>query len=294
MSHKRATSVLFNKLGKIYIFSSAAISLLICILIFTTLLLNTKEVYSRGLFFTLEWNPSKELFGIWPMIFGSITVTFIALTLAVPIALFTSIYTAEFLSPRYRFFVKSLLELLAGIPSIIYGLIGVAFFSLWIENVFDLESGRTILCAGLILAIMILPTIITLSDDAFSHIPQKYREASLGLGLYRYEMIFSCLWPLAKNNVIGATLLALGRALGETMAVMLVIGSLDKIPTPFYNWLTSGQTITSKLGREISETPFGSLHFQALIFMALILFLIVLVLILLSQYFSRHSERLYE
>jgi ABC-type phosphate transport system permease subunit len=141
---------------------------------------------------------------------------------------------------------------------------------------------------------MILPTIITLTDDALKSIPDKYRESSKGLGLYNYETITHTLLPIAKPSIIGAVLLALGRALGETMAVMLVIGSIDQISSPFFNWLVPGQTVTSKLGREIAETAFGSVHFSALIFMGFILLVIVLVFTLIAEYFSNKSQRLYD
>lgn len=244
--------------------------------------------------FSLTWFPTKHAFGVLPMVFGTLMVTIIALTIAVPIGLMTAIYSSEFVPKKYRVILKSLLELLAGIPSIIYGLIGIAFFSTWIQEWFNLQSGRTILTAGILLAIMILPTIITLVDDAFQSIPNMYRESAKGLGFYDFEVIGVSLLPIAKHDIIGAILLATGRALGETMAVMLVIGSIDKIPTPFLNILNPGQTITSKLGREVSETPIGSTHFSALIFMGLILLLIVLGLTIFAQLRFKSKRRLHE
>ncbi len=244
--------------------------------------------------FSLTWFPVKNEFGILSMVFGTIMVTLIALILAVPIGVMTAIYTSEFVSKKYRMFLKSLLELLAGIPSIIYGLIGIAFFSTWIQYWFNLQSGRTLLTAGILLAIMILPTIVTLVDDAFQSIPNRYRESAKGLGLYDFEVIKASLLPIAKHDIIGAILLATGRALGETMAVMLVIGSIDKLPTPILNVLMPGQTITSKLGREVSETAIGSTHFSALIFMGLILLLMVIGLTVFTQLRYKSKIRLYE
>ena len=284
------------KVGKGYIWSCILVSAGIVLVIFTVLLLNSWEaIASEGWqLFTLKWNPPGGNFGIISMLFGTLAVTFIALVLAVPLGLFTAIFISEVLPTKFRFGAKSILELLAGIPSIIYGLIGVAFFSIWIQNVFDLQTGRTILTAGILLAIMVLPTIITFCDDALQNIPKKYRESAKGLGLYKYEVIKSTLLPIAKADIFGAVLLGLGRALGETMAVMLVIGSIDKLPQPFFNWLTPGQTVTSKLGREIAETAFGSVHFSAMIFMGCILLLIVLALTVAAQYRSMQPQRLYE
>ncbi len=284
------------RISRLYIAGSAIVSAIIVLLIFVTLIVNSSAAVAANGFhlFTYEWNPAKDQFGVLPMIFGSGAVTIIALCLAVPIGLMAAIFTSEILNPMWRAPVKSVLEILAGIPSIIYGLIGIAFFSVWVGDLFDLQSGRTILTAGLLLAIMILPTIITLCDDALHNVPQKYRETAAGLALYKYEIVKDVLLPIAKADINGAVLLALGRALGETMAVMLVIGSIDRVPEPFYNALSAGQTITSKLGREVAESAFGSVHFSALIFMSLLLVAITVSLTSLTQFYFKQEQRLVE
>jgi len=286
---------LIKRIGKGYVITSTLLSVLSIVLIFSVLIISSWDaILTNGWqVFSLKWNPSTNHFGILAMLFGTLAVTFIALLIAVPIGVCTAIFTSQMLKPHYRLIAKSLLELLAGIPSIIYGLIGVAVLSTWMQNTFDLQSGRTILTAGILLSIMILPTIISLVDDAFFSIPNQYKEAGLGLGLYRYEVIKNLFIPIAKPDIVGACLLALGRALGETMAVMLVIGSIDKIPSPIFDWLNPGQTITSKLGREIAESSFGSLHHSSLIFMGLILLSIVMLLTLLAQRYFQSRERLY-
>jgi len=284
-----------TKIGKGYIVISTLLSVLVIVLIFSVLLINSWDAISvKGWqLLSLKWNPSTNQFGIMSMLFGTLVVTLIALFIAVPIGILTAIFTSEILHNRYRLVAKSLLELLAGIPSIIYGLIGVAVFSIWVQNLFDLQSGRTILTAGVLLSLMILPSVITLVDDAIFGIPKQYKEAAYGLGLYRYELILNVLLPIAKPEIIGACLLALGRALGETMAVMLVIGSIDKIPTPIFNWLTPGQTITSKLGREVAESSFGSLHHSSLIFMGFFLLCVVMLLTLVAEKSFQLGERLH-
>lgn len=287
---------LTKNFGKKYVVLSTLISTSLVFLILILLLIQSWEAISNpsANLFSTKWAPYEGRFGILPMLYGTSVVTFIALVIAVPLGIITSVFLAEILPQRSRYAIKSVLELLAGIPSIIYGLIGVAFFSIWIQDLFELQTGRTLLTAGVLLAIMILPTIITLTDDAFRSIPDKYREASNSLGLYGYETIKHTLLPIAKPSIIGAVLLALGRALGETMAVMLVIGSIDQISSPFFNWLVPGQTVTSKLGREIAETAFGSVHFSALIFMGFILLAIVLIFTLVAEYYSNKSQRLYD
>jgi len=289
-------SVWSDKLGYSSVLFSALLGSLFIILIVSVMLIYSHDalVQAGTQLFTLNWHPARGQFGVLPMLYGSAMVTLIAMLIATPLGLFAAIFTAEMLSARTRYYVKALLELLAGIPSIIYGLLGIAFLGVWIGNLFDLPSGRVILTGGIILAIMVLPTLITLTDDALRHVPDHYREAGKALGLYRYQVTARAVLPAARADIAGAILLALGRALGETMAVMLVIGSIDKIPKPFINVLAPGQTITSKLGREIAETAFGSLHFSAMIFMGLILLAGVLLLTALSLHYFNPEQRLYE
>lgn len=286
-----------SRIGKGYVVGSTFLSAALILIIILFLVINSwAAMRQTGLqLFTLEWNPPKEKFGIVSMIYGSAAITVIALGVALPLGIATAVFTSEMLPARFRMYVKSLLELLAGIPSIIYGLVGVVFLSVWVERAFDLQTGRTLFTGGLLLAVMVLPTIVTLSDDALHNVPQKYREAAKSLGFYKYEVIKTAVLPIAKTDIIGAALLALGRVLGETMAVMLVIGSIDRIPASFFNFLVPGQTMTSKLGREIAETAFGSLHFSAMIFMGLILLVFVLLVTIIAlTYFYNPEHRLYE
>lgn len=275
------------------IFSTWISSALIILILGTLILQSGPALLSENInLFSTEWDPSRGEFGIVPMVFGTLFVMCIAMALALPLGILSAIYIAETRSDRLRRLLKSALEILAGIPSIVYGLIGVAYLSLWIAEGFDLQTGRVILTAGLLLGLMILPTIMTLSEDAISGVSREYRENAASLGLYRYEVIKNIVLPIAKPDIAGAALLALGRALGETMAVMLVIGSLDRLPSPLFNALSSSQTITSKLGREIAESAFGSTHFSVLVFMSLILVSFTLILTIAAQkMFSRDSYR---
>ena len=156
------------RLSRLYILGSASLAAVFIVLIFLVLIMSSlPAVFANGFgLFSHDWRPAAGEFGVMPMIYGSAAVTLIALVLATPLGLLTAIFTSEILNPNFRAPVKSALEILAGIPSIIYGLIGVAFFSIWVGDWFDLQSGRTILTAGFLRAIMILPTIITLCDDA--------------------------------------------------------------------------------------------------------------------------------
>ncbi len=265
-------------------FSAMASCAIICLIIGTLLVQSGPALTQAGdSLLSTRWNPAEGVYGIIPMIFGSIFVMLIAISIALPLGLLAAIAISRIKHKTLKRLTKSALEILAGIPSIVYGLIGVAYVSLWVAGLFDLQSGRIILTAGLILAVMILPTFLSLAEDAISGVPKAFYENASALGLYPYETHLSVILPAAAPAIMSAALLALGRALGETMAVMLVIGSLDRLPSPLFNPLSSGQTITSKLGREIGESAFGSTHFSALILMSFILVMITIGLTIASR-----------
>lgn len=283
----------WSKIAYLGIYGSTFVSTgLVALILLTLLLQSGPAIFKAGhTLHMTEWNLSEGVFGVIPMIVGSFLVMFIALALAVPTGILAAIYIAETRSESIKRIARSSLEILAGIPSIVYGLIGVAYLSIWVADIFDLQTGRLILTAGILLAVMILPTILSLTEDAISNVPIQYKENARALGLYRHEVIKEAILPHAKADIAGAVLLSLGRALGETMAVMLVIGSIDRLPEPIYNILSSGQTITSKLGREIGESAFGSTHFSVLVFMSLILVALSLLLTIISQTLLQEDTR---
>ncbi|PCJ18392.1 MAG: phosphate ABC transporter permease subunit PstC [Candidatus Cloacimonadota bacterium] len=229
------------------------------------------------------WNPAENKFGLLPMVYSTALVSLIALFLSIPPALCCAIFLSEYLLKSHRNIIKSLLELLAGIPSIVYGLLGIQFLAPFVAHVGGVGIGRSILTASILLAVMVLPLIMTLSEDALHRIPNSFRESSFALGLTKTESIFTVLLPMAWPGILGAFILAMGRALGETMAVMLVIGSIDRLPSPIYNLLQPGQTLTSKLGREFGEVSVGSLHFNHLVLIGLLLFIAVMIISFIAQ-----------
>jgi phosphate transport system permease protein len=231
-----------------------------------------------------------ETYGALPMLFGSTLVTALACLLVLPLALTVAIFISEFLTSTSRRCVKAVLELLAGVPGIVYGLLGVSFLSLWIKDIFGLLDGNTLATAGCLLAIMILPTVLTLSEDAMRAVPAEYREIALGLGLSKWQMATGVVLPQALPGIMGAVLLGIGRAMGETIAVMLVVGSLDHIPDPWFNIFSSAQTIPSKLGREAAESIGEGTHWSALMALGLTLFIMVLLINFLgNRCFKRRS-----
>jgi phosphate transport system permease protein len=208
--------------------------------------------------------------------------------LVLPVALSGALFTSEYLLPSFRRKVKGTMEMLAGVPGIIYGLLGVSFLAGGIKDVFNLLDGNTLFTAGCLLAIMILPTVLTLSEDALHSVPSEFREASEGLGLTKLQTAVRVVIPQALPGIAGAVLLGIGRAMGETIAVMLVIGSLDRLSG--FNIFVSGQTIPSKLGREAAESLGSEGHWSALMGLGLTLFLMVAILTYCGNLISRRRN----
>lgn len=240
-----------------------------------------------------DWGYRQESFGAAAMLYGTAAVSLVALVVAAPVAIGTALFASEICGRRLRLAIKMLIELLAGVPSVVYGLLGVLFLRDWMYAIFerlgiDALSGDTLLTAGILLAIMILPTVATLADDALQSVPSRVREASRGLGLTRAEATLFVTLPQALPGIGGALLLGLGRALGETIAVFLVVGRADNLlPKRLVSWLPlvdAGQTITSKLGGAETNIAVGDpLHSSAMIALAAVLFGAVLVVTLAAE-----------
>ncbi len=245
-----------------------------------------------------KWFFRQHQFGALPMIYGSLAVALVALGLAAPLGFGAAIFTAEYLPRRARLAVKVLIELLAGVPSVVYGLLGILLLRDWIYRLFapfDPLSGDTLLTAGVLLAVMILPTIVTLSDDALRAVPAAQRRAARGLGLTCAETIFAVALPQAKRGLGAALLLAFGRALGETIAVFLVVGRQDnQLPESWLSLrplLEAGQTITSKLGGSETNIAYGDpRHWAAITGLALVLLVLTGLVTLLGTAFGRRSD----
>jgi len=249
------------------------------------------KLYGLDFWFGQDWWVG-ETYGALPMLYGSTLVTALACLLVLPLALAVAIFISEFLTSMNRRFVKAVLELLAGVPGIVYGLLGVTFLSLWIKDIFGLLDGNTLVTAACLLSIMILPTVLTLSEDAMRAVPAEYRENALGLGLSKWQTAITVVLPQALPGIMGAVLLGIGRAMGETIAVMLVVGSLDRIPDPWFNIFSSAQTIPSKLGREAAESIGEGTHWSALMALGLTLFLMVLVISFMGNRFLKRERKL--
>ena len=219
----------------------------------------------------LRWNPvsfENPAFGLIPLITGSMLVTFLAALFAVPFGVIGAVYLAEIARPLERELVKPFIELLAGIPSVVIGFFGLVVLSPIVKHVFHLSSGQSALTGALLLALMAIPTIVTISEDAIRSVPRSYKEASLSLGASRLQTMWKVTVPAALSGIVAAVMLGIGRVIGETMAVMMVTGNAAIITaSPF----ESVRTMTATIAAEMGEVAFGGAHYRALFCIGIIL-----------------------
>ncbi|MBU7025197.1 MAG: phosphate ABC transporter permease subunit PstC, partial [Theionarchaea archaeon] len=227
----------------------------------------------------MKWNPVGEppSYGAFPLIVGTVLVTFGAMAFSIPLGVGSAIFISEIAPSGMKTGFKFLTELLSGIPSVVYGFFGLVILTNWLRITFDQPTGESWLAGSILLGIMALPTIISVSEDAISCVPREYKEASLAMGATKWQTIKRVVVPSALSGITAAIILGMGRAIGETMAVMMVTGNAAVIPEPITNVFSSIRTITGTLGIEMGEVAVGSSHYHALFALAVILFIIVLL-----------------
>ena len=230
-----------------------------------------------------EWFPTAQpiaQMGVKPLIYGTLWVSFGAILLALPIGLAAAIYLSEIAKKRTRSLLKPLIELLAGIPSVVYGFFGLVVIVPLIQSTFDLPVGETGLAGSVVLAIMALPTIITISEDAMRNTPRAMKEASLALGASKWQTIYKIVIPYSASGITAGAILGIGRAIGETMAVLMVTGNAAVIP---HTLLEPVRTIPATIAAELGEAPNGGLHYEALFALGCILFIITFIINMLVE-----------
>lgn len=237
-----------------------------------------------------EWLPTatpSPLFGSLPLILGTLLVSLIAIVLALPLGLGVAVYLSELADERMRKFLKPVIELLAGIPSVVYGFFGLVVVAPLVQKAFNLPVGETAFTGGLILAIMALPTIISVAEDAIRNTPTAMREASLALGATQWQTIRKVVIPYAGSGISAAAVLGIGRAVGETMAVLMITGNAAVIPTSIFEPV---RTIPATIAAELGEAPSGGQHYQALFLLGCILFLISMMISVVSEMVSKKKN----
>lgn len=258
---------------------------LICIFLFANGLPAMSEIGFGNFLFGMEWKPSQNLFGIFPMIIGSIYVTAGAIIIGVPIGLFCAVFLAKFCPKKLYKILKPAVELLAGIPSIVYGFFGLVVLVPAMQDFFH-TSGKGILTASIMLGIMILPTIITVSESAIKATPESYYEGALALGATHERSVFKAMLPAAKSGIMAGVILGIGRAIGETMAVVMVVGNQAIMPGSV---LDGARTLTTNVVLEIGYA--SGLHKEALIATAVVLFVFILIINILFSAVKKKGSK---
>ena len=242
---------------------------------------------AREFFTSPAWRPtssSQQTFGILALIAGTASVTGLAMLVAIPFSLGAAIFIAEFASGKTREVLKVTVELLAAIPSVVWGFIGLAIMNPLIIEWFDVPIGLNVLNAGIILGLMAAPIMTSIAEDALKAVPDRYREAAEAMGATRWQVIYKVVLPAAKNGLLGAVLLGVGRGFGETMAVLMATGHSINIPTSVFD---SVRALTATIAAELGETAVGSTHYQALFTIGIFLFVITFVINLAADLIVR-------
>ena len=266
-----------EKIMEIVFLSTALVSItavaLICIFLFANGIPAMNEIGFAEFLAGVEWRPENNIFGIFPMILGSIYVTGGALLIGVPIGIFMSIFMARFCPEELYKYLKPVVDLLAGIPSIVYGFFGLVVLVPFIRENVKHCRGQSILTAAILLGIMILPTIIGAAEPAIRAVEQSYYEGALALGATHERSVFSVIVPAAKSGIVAAIILGVGRALGETMAIMMIVGNQPRIPG---SMLDGVRTLTTNIVLEMGYAT--DLHREALIATGVVLFVFILII----------------
>ncbi|KPK44349.1 MAG: phosphate ABC transporter permease [Phycisphaerae bacterium SG8_4] len=275
-----------EKAVKLTLFSAASTSILIVLGIFTFL---GKEAGHFAVTPGIEkllsgrWVPvsfQEESFGLLPLITGSLLVTVLAMVLTIPFGVGASVYISELARPLEREILKPFIEILAGIPSVVIGFFGLVVLAPLVKGAFGLPTGFTALTGAALLALMAIPTVISISEDAIRSVPESYKAASLALGASRMQTMWRVTVPAALPGIVAAVMLGTGRVIGETMAVMMVTGNAAVITgSPF----KSVRTMTATIAAEMGEVPFGSEHYRALFCVGIVLLLATFGLNIIAQ-----------
>jgi len=237
-----------------------------------------------------NWQPTRSPvpeFGAVSLLAGTFLVTFLSILIALPLGLAVAFYLSELADDRLRNILKPMIELLAGIPSVVYGFFGLVVLVPLIQQIFDIDTGKSALAGAILLAVIALPTIITLSEDALKSTPRALKEASLALGATHWQTITKVVVPYAFSGIAAATILGIGRAFGETMTVLMVTGNSAFLPDSI---LSPVRTLSATIAAELGEAPQGGVHYKALFVVGIVLFLITFAFNMLADYIGRKSR----
>ena len=235
-----------------------------------------------GNLFGVHWYPTFDLFGMLPLLLGSILVTVTAIVIALPLGVATAVFVREVAPGWAREALKPMIEVLAGIPSVVLGFFGMTILAPTVRETLGTPTGLTAFTGAIVLAYMALPTIISMAEDALDAVPKSYRDAGLAMGATQWQTIWRVVVPAARSGIVTAVMLGLGRAIGETMAVMMVTGNAARLPLSFDSIFRPVRTMTATVAAEMGEVAQGSVHYHALFGIGIILFIVTFLINLVA------------
>ncbi|BBH18952.1 phosphate transport system permease protein [Paenibacillus baekrokdamisoli] len=270
----------YNKTFKI---ACIACAIFVCLILFSILflmgrtgILTFETVSVKDFFFSTEWVPENDQYGAFVFIFGTFALTLLTMVISIPLSVLIAVFLAEMTPPWLKTMLRPILDLLVGIPSVVYGFLGLTILIPMLRSITGTSMGDGILAAAVVLTIMVLPTISRITDDAIVAVPKKYRDASYALGSTRFQTVFKVVLPAAKSGIMYAVILGMARAIGETMAVVMVIGNTPQLADALFK---PTSVLTSNIVMQIANVPFDSTWNYALYMMGFILLLISLLMI---------------
>jgi phosphate transport system permease protein len=233
---------------------------------------------SLGNLFGRTWYPNEDYFGTLPLILGSVLVTAGAVVLALPLGLATAVFVREVAPGWLREILKPMIEVLAGIPSVVLGFLGMVVVAPLVRQALDLPTGLTAFAGSIVLGYMALPTVISVAEDAIDAVPQSYRDGALAMGATHWQTIWRVVLPAARSGIIMAVMLGIGRAIGETMAVMMVTGNAARLPQEWNALFLPVRTMTATIAAEMGEVAQGSTHYHVLFAVGILLFVVTFII----------------
>jgi phosphate transport system permease protein len=269
----------YENLVEALLFISALTSIVVMILIFYYLISESFRAFAMigllNLLFGQKWHPAGDIYGLLPLISVAMVVSILALIINITIGVPLAIFLAELAGSRSKSVLKPAIELLAGVPSIVYGFLGIIILVPYLQERFYMLTGRSILAGSILLGIMFIPYITTICEDALRAVPSEFKEGSLALGATKWQTIRYVTIPAASSGITAAIILNIGSIIGETMAVLLVVGNIARIPNPLVDVFTQGATFTSVIAGEMGEVAHGSLHYHVLFAVGFVLLVFV-------------------
>jgi len=239
-----------------------------------------------------RWYPIEDYFGLLPLIMGSLIITIGAAVIALPLGLATAVFITEIVPDWAREILKPAVEILAGIPSVVIGFMGMTLLAPWLRRSLDIPTGLTAFTGMILLAWMALPTVVSVVEDVIDSVPKTYRDAGLALGLTRWQTIVRVVLPAGRTGILTALMLGVGRAIGETMTVMMVTGNAARIPKGLLDIFMPVRTMTATIAAEMGEVAHGSVHYHILFAVGLVLFIIsFFVNLMAAMVVFKESER---